>query len=114
MAEMKKLELTPEEAKESFPFLFDKEGKPQEGTKIPKFPEGVELHLGNVVLKKLGMTSKDFKLGEEMTLSAVVKVEGSKLEESLGEEPRMLVKLQMTMLGIGVVDKPLEELIFKD
>lgn len=109
--DLKSLELTRDEAEELFPFKFT-DGKLDKDEKLPKFPNSTEIRLENVVLGKLGLSSKDFKLGDKMTLVAEVVVENTTHEESLGEDPRMSVTLQMMAMGMSEVEKSLEENLF--
>ena len=102
-----------EEAKVESPFDFDEKGKPH-GT-VPKFPNGIKLRLENISLKKLGMSPDDFHLGDLLTIEAHVEVVAVKNEHRLGEEPEMMVKLQITDLAVGEdgEDKSLADLVLK-
>lgn len=65
----------------------------------PRFPWGLQLNLENEQLQALGMSSLP-KVGETMTIQAVVKVTRCGEEEREGEDPCRSVALQITDLGI--------------
>ena len=96
----KDMKLTLEEAKLEDPWKFDDKGKLREGHKAAKFPDGLEISLGNVALKKLGLSAKDFKTSQKLTVEANVIVERVKDEQVLGDDPEMMVTLQITGMDI--------------
>ena len=113
LTKLKSMALTPEEAKEREPWKFDDKGQLRSGEKLSKFPDGLELRMDGTILKKLGMKIGDFHLGDAMTISANVTVEKVFHEEVLGDDPEIMVKLQVTGLALGDVEASLEDLVFK-
>lgn len=107
----KNMQLTEEEAKKLFPWKFT-DGKLDEGERLPKYPDGLEIHLDTISLGKISMKAKDFKLGEKIALSALVVVEKIVDEQVLGDDPDMRVTLQITDLEIAGSQESLEDQIF--
>lgn len=108
---LKDMQINEEEAKKIFPWKFT-DGKLDQGEKLPKFPDGLELHLESVSLAKLGMKAKDFKIEEKIAINAVAVVERVVDEEVLGDDPIMRVTLQITGLEIAGSQESLEDQIF--
>ncbi len=107
------MQLTMDEARQLFPWHFDdKTGKAQKGAKIPKYPDGLQLMVESVALKKMGLTPKDFELGQKMIIDAKVIVEKIVDEQVLGDDPQMMVKLQITDLAISESEKSLADNLY--
>ena len=68
--------------------------------KGPRYPWGLTLRLESEALKKLGMSTGDFTVGEEMTLAATVEITGVEKSESEGAK-RETVSLQITALDLA-------------
>lgn len=105
--------LSLEEAKIESPWSFDDKGKLKEGSKPQKYPHGLEVRLDNIILKKLGLKVSDFKLDEDMSLYAKVKVESVRNEETLGNDPEVNITLQITELAIDAAETDLADKIYK-
>jgi hypothetical protein len=73
----------------------------------PRYPWGLQLTLQNEQLKALGISGLP-KVGDTMTLQAVVKVTSCSEEECQGEEPEMRMSLQITELGLEAAAKKRE------
>jgi len=106
------MSLNAEEAKIAFPFMFDEKGNLHPGDKIPKYPHGLEIRLESIALKKMGLKSKDFELGQVMIIDAKIIIEKVVDEQVLGEDPEMVVKMQITDLAISEGVKKLEDHIY--
>jgi hypothetical protein len=109
----KSMKLTEEEAKKQSPWKYEK-GKLMKGEVADQYPHGLRVELDTRTLKKLGLKPKDFDIGDERSIAAQIKVTQIRDEQRVLEDPEQSVTLQITMLGIGDSELPLEEMLFKD
>jgi len=70
----------------------------------PKYPWGLSLDLNDEVLEKLGVSAKDFKVGEDVVIKAKAKIKrlGSNEDEA---DKRESIDLQITHLEVVSSDK---------
>lgn len=92
---IKDMKLTPGEQKEQV--------GPPSAAERPKFPFGLSLHLSDETLEKLEMGNELPKVGQEMAIIGVAKVEGVSSEDTAGGKKRSHVRLQVTQLGVEQV-----------
>lgn len=70
---------------------------------------GLSLYLSDDILEALGMTMDDFKIGEDVVVLGIARVE-SREERQYGEdEPRQCVCLCMTQMGVSTDQSEVEE-----
>ncbi|BCS54780.1 capsid staple protein [Geobacter sp. SVR] len=70
----------------------------------PRYPWGLQLTLQNEQLQALGLPDMQ-KVGDTMTIQAIVKVTGCSENEREGADPERSVSLQITDLGLEVPEQ---------
>lgn len=76
-----------------------KEFKGESIGNMPKYPWGLELRLGDEVLKKLGATMPD--VGGEVTITAKAMVTGKNARQEADGDTRASVELQITAMELS-------------
>ena len=66
---------------------------------LPAYPWGLNIHLGDDEIKKLG--AEDLKAGDEVSITCVAKVTGSSSNQSLLGESHNCIDLQITEMEIS-------------
>lgn len=66
----------------------------------PSYPWGLCIYLDQFALDKLRMKIEDFTIGDEMALTAVVRVVGLSMREREGGESYQSVDLQITQMDL--------------
>lgn len=92
--------MSPEEAEEDSPSTLATKGA--EG---PKYPYGLQLHLDDDALEKLGLTEMP-KVGSTLMLTAKVAVTGCGSSERQGGDEESYCDLQITDLAVGDENEP--------
>ena len=88
------------------PKKIEKKSSPEVWRNSDKYPYGLKITLDKAILKKLGLTAKDFQSGEVVTLEAVAQVYETSDRTSIESGDNQSVSLQITKMGISKQTKP--------
>lgn len=83
------------------PEKTEKKSFPEVWRNSDKYPYGLKITLDKAILKKLGLTAKDFKSGETVTLEAVAQVYETSDRTSIESGDNQSVSLQITKMGVS-------------